>query len=136
MPNRVDISTALDLKLNHNLSYARIAKIQGVHPSAVHKQLKDLLPTAETRTFQENRADIFSEAQLKLLSQIDAPRLKKMTIRDAIVSLGILYDKEQLERGNSPTTKPILVIVKGDNTSVTIGDVTASKVSDDDTIDI
>ena len=27
---KVDVQQALDLRLNHNLSYARIAKIQGV----------------------------------------------------------------------------------------------------------
>ena len=97
----VDKSSALNLKLNKNLSYGQIAAIQGVSPQAVHKALKSLMPGPECKTFQDNRADILSGLQIKLLSQVDNARLKKISVRDAVVSAAVLYDKERLERGLS-----------------------------------
>lgn len=120
MPN-VDVSQALDLKLNHGLGVRRIAKIQGTSKSAVHKALQKILPTRETEIYQANRADILSQLQLTLLQQVDTRRLKKISARDAVISAGVLYDKEMLERGKSPSTKPVLVIVKGDNCKIEIG---------------
>ena len=92
---------ACDLKLNHNLSLRQIAKIQGVSHQAIYKQIKPLLPTPATEEFKTKRADIFANAQLRLLSHIAESKLKKTGVRDLIVSAGILYDKERLERGLS-----------------------------------
>ena len=98
---KVDTAQAINLRLNHNLSYNRIAKIQGVTTQAVHQRLKQFLPTTETELFKNNRADILANTQLKIITQIDSPRLKKAGLRDLVVSAGILYDKERLERGLS-----------------------------------
>ena len=98
---KVDTAQAINLRLNHNLSYNRIAKIQGVTTQAVHQRLKQFLPTEETELFKKNRADILATAQLKIITQIDQPKLKKAGLRDLVVSAGILYDKERLERGLS-----------------------------------
>jgi len=97
----VDTSSAVDLKINHHLSYDQIGKLQGVSPQAIHQKIKHLLPTPDTKTYQDSRADILSHLQLELLKQIDPARLKKISVRDAVVSAGILYDKERLERGQS-----------------------------------
>jgi len=98
---KVDTAQAINLRLNHNLSYNRIAKIQGVTTQAVHQRLKQFLPTEETEIYKNNRADILANTQLKIITQIDSPRLKKAGLRDLVVSAGILYDKERLERGLS-----------------------------------
>ena len=98
---KIDTAQAINLRLNHNLSYNRIAKIQGVTAQAVHQRLKQFLPTQETEIYKNNRADILATAQLKILTQIDQPKLKKAGLRDLVVSAGILYDKERLERGLS-----------------------------------
>jgi len=97
----VDIDSALDLRINHDLSYAKIAAIQKVCPNAIFKRLKPLLPDEGAEIYRENRGDIFSHLQLRLLSQVDSARLKKISVRDAVVSAAILYDKERLERGLS-----------------------------------
>ena len=97
----VDKSSAINLKLNKKLTYAEIAAIQHVSPQAIHKALKPLMPGPECKTYQENRADILSGLQIKLLSQVDSARLKKISVRDAVVSAAVLYDKERLERGLS-----------------------------------
>ncbi len=97
----VDVSTALDLKINHDLSYRKIAAIQGVTHNAIFKRIRHLLPDEFTETYKANRADILSHLQVTLLSQVDKARLKKISARDAVVSAAILYDKERLERGQS-----------------------------------
>jgi len=98
---RVDTAQAINLRLNHKLSLPQIAKIQGVSKQAVHKRLQAFLPNDSTELFKNNRADILAAAQLKIITQIDKPRLKKAGLRDLVVSAGILYDKERLERGLS-----------------------------------
>jgi hypothetical protein len=102
---KLDKSTALKLKVENKLTYQQIADLQGVCKQAVHKAIAHLLPTEEAKTYRENRADILSQIQLNLLSQVDSARLKKVSVRDAIVSMGILFDKEQEVRGTSPADK-------------------------------
>lgn len=97
----VNIEQALDLRINNGLSYNRIAAIQGVTPPAVLNKIKHLLPAAETDIYKTQRADIFSHAQLRILSSITASDLKKAPLQAKVVSAGILYDKERLERGLS-----------------------------------
>ena len=111
-PNRrkVDVAAALDLKLNHGLSYVQMAPILGVTPTAIHKRIKHLLPDENTQYYQDHRANILSHVQLELLSQVDARRLKKVNIRDAVISAGILYDKERLERGQSTTNADMKIL--------------------------
>ena len=122
-PNRrkVNVAAALDLQLNHGLSYAQMAPILGVTPSAIHRRLKHLLPDESTQYYRDHRADILSHAQLQLLSQIDARRLKKVGIRDAVVSTGILYDKERLERGQSTANADMRIL------SVTLAELDAQE---------
>lgn len=108
----VDKSSALNLRLNKQLSYADIAAIQHVSPQAIHKALKPLMPGPEVRTFQDHRADILSGLQIKLLNQIDPQRLKKISVRDAVVSAAVLYDKERLERGQSTSNHAISILIE------------------------
>jgi hypothetical protein len=101
MPTNIDTVKALELRINHGLSYAKIGAIHGVSAQAIHQRIKHLLPTPVTKMYQEKRADILDHVQLTMLSQLDKARLKKMTARDAAVSFGIFYDKSRLERGQS-----------------------------------
>ena len=118
---KVNVAAALDLKLNHDLSYAQMAPLLGVTPAAIHKRLKHLLPDENTKYYQNHRADIFSHAQLQLLSQVDARRLRKINIRDAVISAGILYDKERLERGQSTANADMRIL------SVTLAELEAQE---------
>ncbi len=108
----VDVNQALDLKYNHHLSYKAIAAIQGVTPQAIHQKIKDLLPIPETQVYQDHRADILSNLQLKLLYNLDDEKIKAMGGRDIVVSAGILYDKERLERGQSTQNVEIHAITE------------------------
>jgi exopolyphosphatase/pppGpp-phosphohydrolase len=52
-------------------------------------------------SFKNNRADIFAGKQEQILASIDDVAIKCMPVAQRIISLGILYDKERLERGQS-----------------------------------
>ena len=98
---KVTTSEALDLKVNHGLNYHQIGKLQGTSHVAIMKKIKHLLPNETTKVYQEKKADILDHAQLRLLSQVTDAKLKKVSVRDAVVSYGILYDKARLERGQA-----------------------------------
>lgn len=99
--SKLDVSKMLELKTVNQLSYSEIAAIDGTTPQNIHSKIKDLLPTEETKTYQEHRADILSNLQLKLLSNLDDDRLKKASAFQLVGAAGLLYDKERLERGQS-----------------------------------
>ena len=105
----VDVNQAVDLKYNRHLSYKQIAAIQGVSPQAVHQRIKDLLPIPETRVYQDHRADILANLQLKLLSHLDEARLRKASAYQLVGSAGLLYDKERIERGLSTANLSMLM---------------------------
>lgn len=95
----VDVAKALDLRTNHGLSYAKIAAIQGVCPEAIHKKIAHILPDQITTLYQSQTSDILDTVAVKILSQVDARRLKAMSGKDAMIAYGIAYDKSRLERG-------------------------------------
>lgn len=97
----IDVSTALDQRVNNRLSYEQIAKLQGVTKQAIHKRLKGLLPDEAAEVYREKRADIFSKMQLDCLSAVDGPKRKAASALQLVTCAGILYDKERLERGQS-----------------------------------
>ena len=94
-----DKSKAVDLRLNKALTYQQIADILNTSKQTVHRNLAKLIPNQTTEIFKKHRADILSHAQVRVLSNVTDAKLKKASARDLIVSAGILYDKERLERG-------------------------------------
>jgi hypothetical protein len=107
----VDVSQALDLRLNHKLAYSDIAAIQGTSKQAVHRAIKALLPPPDIKTYHDNRADILSGLQVKLLSHVDDARLKKTPVGTLVLAACQLYDKERIERGQLSS---ITAMVHGD----------------------
>ena len=110
---KVNIENALILK-QAGQSYKEIAADMNTCPSNVHKQIQHLLPTELTETYKQQRADIFAELQCKMLSQVDEATLKGMIERRGLVDMGILYDKERIERGLGDHTKQPLVLILRD----------------------
>ena len=104
-----DVSAALNLRLNNGLSYAQIGKIQGVSKQSIHRCIKNLLPPPEIKLYQDHRADILSHLQVKLLANVDEARLKKASAYQLIGSMGLLYDKERIERGLSTANLSMLM---------------------------
>ncbi len=97
----VNVAQAVDLKINHNLSYGQIAAIQGVTKPAILKRIRHLLPTELTDVWKSHRADILSHAQLRLLSGVTDDKIKKAPAGSLVLAACQLYDKERIERGLS-----------------------------------
>ena len=92
-------------------SCREIAELTGVHKATIARQLKHLRPRKATQIYQSLRADILAEMQRKILSSCTPAEIKKMAIRDKFTAYGILYDKEQAERGvTTGKSAPMVVI--------------------------
>lgn len=63
-------------------------------------------------SFKTYRADIFAAIQQKFIECADDPAIKKMIERRGLTDLGILYDKERIERGLSDSTSKPLVMIQ------------------------
>lgn len=105
-----DKSHAIELRLNSGLTYQEIGKILNTSKQTIHRNLAKLIPDKTTEVYKEHRADILSHAQLRILSNVTESKLKKSSARDLIVSAGILYDKERIERGGSTEAKPLIIV--------------------------
>ena len=102
---------ALNLRLNHKLTYEEIGKIQGISKVSVFNKIKHLIPTQATDDYRNNRADILANTQLRFLQELTPSKLKKISARDAVVSMGILYDKERLERGQATSITDVRSLI-------------------------
>ena len=118
---KIDKKKALTLKVQNGLSYADIGKIQGVTGQAVQQAIGHMLPVDSTRAYIQGRADILARVQELLLSSLTQDKLNSMSGKDIAVAFGILYDKEKVERGLHHDNPPVMVIVKGDNTTIAVG---------------
>lgn len=108
--NKVDIKQAIQLK-TLGATYQEIAATQGVSKQAIHKAIKNLLPTQDTEIFKEKRADILSNMQLRLLQSIDHADIKKAPMGSRVLAACQLYDKERTERG---LTNSISAVIHSD----------------------
>ncbi len=83
-------------------SSRQIETILGVDHATVCRRLKNLTPRKTTEIFRAYRADILAEKQRQILmlsTTSDAQNGRDQ--RDYATTLGIYYDKERLERGQS-----------------------------------
>jgi len=92
-----------------------IADAVKVSRQAVHDTLRRYGVAANTlKTFKSHRADLFAASQekdLKIYLSLDSEERKKAIMRRGLVDMGILYDKERIERGLSDdSTRPLVVI--------------------------
>lgn len=100
---KLDIPDAV-AHLQAGLSLRQAADIQGVHKSTLHEALGRYgISVDRVRAYQQHRADVMSAIQERMAEQVlsmpDA-RLAKEAL-PLMSSLGIAYDKERLERGQS-----------------------------------
>lgn len=97
----IPIETIIEYR-NRGLSYAEIAKLTGCSRQNIQQRLEAIEYSKEDlENFKKNRADVFAFMQSKLINSIDSKTAKEMSPYHRIVSLGILFDKERLERGKS-----------------------------------
>jgi hypothetical protein len=84
------------------LSYDEIGGMIGRSKQAVHQRLQPYKDAIENLpVFKENRADIFAIHQQRLLNSLSDDDIRKIPPGSRFTGVGILYDKERLERGQS-----------------------------------
>lgn len=97
-----------------------IAQIIGnINRSTISRRLKQLTPRKSTDIFKAKRADVLAEMQRKIMDRCTVTDIKSATMLQKVTAVGILYDKEQIERGRGGDARPMIVIqIKGDVQSV------------------
>lgn len=75
-------------------------------------------------SYKNHRGDILAGLQDKILQSINEDAIKGMPVGQRVMSYGILYDKERLERGLADTgSKPLVVVVRADRIDAPQADV-------------
>jgi len=84
------------------LTQAQIAKLHSIDDTTVCKILKQYnIDYKQTQDFIKNRADIFAGLQRKIIESISPEDLQKAPLQVKAMAMGVLYDKERLERGQA-----------------------------------
>jgi hypothetical protein len=102
---------AIKLRME-NMSYGDIAKYFSIPKPTVQARLKPFFgKDIDAPAFKIHRADLFAGQQARVLSAITDADIKKASLRDKVISAGILFDKERLERGQSTSNSSIILSV-------------------------
>jgi hypothetical protein len=97
----ININELIDLR-KRGLSYSRIAQAVGCSDTNVKQRLAPFKDAIDgLKSYKENRADIFAIHQQRVLENVTTEKLQKAQLNTLMPALGILYDKERLERGQS-----------------------------------
>lgn len=106
---KIDIQKALELR-SKGLTEPEIAELFNCTKQAVNKALKPYAGLFDDgiEAFKKHRADLLALGQRELLLSVDPDDIKKMSVKDRVVAMGILYDKERLERGQSTSNHSIM----------------------------
>ncbi len=98
--NIIPIELLVDMYVRKKMNVTEIAKALNLTHGTVSLRLSNAgVPSLDQ--FKANRSDIIALKQANILNSFNEIDIKKMQPRDKIVSFGILYDKERLERGLS-----------------------------------
>ena len=106
----IPIAKMLKLKLDHpNLSYEKIGKLLGCTKANVIQRLRPYKDEIESLpAFKKNRGDILAIVQNKLLNSISLDDIKGASLLQKVTAMGVLYDKERLETGQSTSNTSVL----------------------------
>jgi len=100
-PKDIPLSVLIDYR-RRGLTYRQIAKLVGCSHVNVIKRLEGYCQDIDTvESYKRNRADVLAVVQSKILHNITKSDITKCNLRDKVISMGVLYDKERLERGQS-----------------------------------
>ena len=100
-PKDIPLSKLIELR-NKGLSYPEIGKIMNCHHTNVIRRLQDYAHLIDdNKSFKDNRADILSVVQNKIISNITPDDILKASLLQKTTAISQLYDKERLERGLS-----------------------------------
>ena len=109
----IDLLEVYRLKTQHHLTFEQIGDLQGCTKQGAHKAFQrfvsELLPTDQLKTFEEAKPQLMSAVQQKLLATVgDEEKIAKMSVRDAAVAFGIIFDKQRLATNQSTSNISLL----------------------------
>lgn len=93
----------VEMKLrNPAMTTREIGKVVGRSNSSVYRALKRYgIKTGRVKDYKDNRSQILAGYQERILRSIDQESLEKASLKDKVLSMSILYDKEALEEGRA-----------------------------------
>ncbi len=71
-------------------------------------------------SFKKNRANILAAWQMRILKYVTDEKLKNAAPGSLVLAACQLYDKEQIERGGSSDSRPLVIVVRGGNAWVQV----------------
>lgn len=98
-PKMIPLENLIELH-SKGLSSSQIAKIAGCNSSNVRNRLYASGVVSLGR-YKKNRAEVFAATQSRILNNLTDDDIKKGSMLQKATAVGILYDKERLERGQS-----------------------------------
>jgi predicted DNA-binding protein YlxM (UPF0122 family) len=103
---KVDLSTAIRLRLVNGLKYTEIADIFGVTKQAVHHKLRPFIKAlrnpGQVGAYQNSRADLFDAAGVKaLMAVFDDDKIKKAPLGEVSTAVERFYKLMRLETDQS-----------------------------------
>lgn len=100
-PDTLTINRRIKMRKG-GMTLQEIADTEGVTRQTIHEQLQKYIPNANAlETYKKHRADILAAKQIELLQSLTADKIKEASALQLITGMGILTDKERLERGQS-----------------------------------
>ena len=106
-PKRIPIEDILELR-NKQLNGRQIAQLLGCSEVTISRRLKAYTPIfARLDRFKKHRADLLTLKQADILRSITDKDIREASLLQRATTLGILHDKERLERGLSTSNVDI-----------------------------
>lgn len=104
--HKVDVATALKMRLVKKMSYQEIADKFGCNKSTVHIALKRfeaiIREPAEIEAYRQSKADLLESAELQILEKlVDGETIQKASLNNAAYAFTALHNAGRLERGKS-----------------------------------
>jgi len=97
----IDLADIVDLR-KRGLSYAAIAKTLGCTKRNVVIRLKGVMKELDgIEEFKSYRGDILAVHQRRILDTITKGTIKEAGLRDRVIAMGVLFDKERIATGKT-----------------------------------
>ena len=100
-PKGIPIEDIIELR-RKNLTVGQIGTLLGCSPQNVTLRLSRIKEDLEgLENYKKHRADVQAWHQRKILNSLSDEDIKKSSMLQKVTAIGILYDKERLERGQT-----------------------------------
>ena len=119
IPNKIDKRKLIEtVQANPNLSVRQLGTLMDTTHSAIVQALQRYgIDKERLEGYKANRADVFAGLQEIVASSLTAGDINNASVRDRTMLMGVLYDKERLERGQSTSNQSVFFQLVNDSDS-------------------